>query len=170
MIDLTMNDLIERTWRQNEIAQPACPEMEIERLRREVPSRLGMPMPDRYVEFLRKTQGLSTNAGWIAASRDTPAAASEESESTFVIPGIIEHNEDARIDVPSYNDYLIIAYSDMDVHGWDNQRQCFSQMMHGDSRPMTTFDTFDKMIIVALWEGLLPENLPDPWKETCPTW
>lgn len=163
-----MENLIERMWKQNQIVQPSCTEKEIERLRRELPDRLAMPVPERYLDFLRKSQGLIGNGMTVYADRESWNAKSQVVGRSLLIPGIIEYNEGARIDVPTYKDYLIIAYTDMDVHGWDNRRKCYSQMMHGDDRPMKTFDTFDNMIIVALWLGLLPENRPDPWKDECP--
>jgi len=133
--------------------QPPSPEEEIERLRREVPARLGAPVPERYLDLLRIANGISTESPIVYSSRS-----------------IIEENEGMRLDRPNYVRLIFFAYSSLYVHALDIPTGKFVFFPQGGIKPDEVYDTFDQMMISTLWLGLKEEFRPDPWKRTRPTW
>ena len=95
MAGVTMEWMIEAVARQKmskgQSMQPPCTEEEIERLRVEVPARLGAPVPQRYIDLLRISNGMATQGPTIYGSRQE-----------LIIPGLIEENEGMRLDRPDY--------------------------------------------------------------------
>lgn len=160
MPEVTMEQMIEavacqkaKWYTRPRLMQPPCPQEEIERLRKEVPARLGTPVPERYLDLLRITNGMSTEGPIVYGS-----------------PGIIEENEGMRLDRPNYVRLIFFAYSSLYVHALDIPTGKFVFFPHIGGMPDEVYDTFDQMMISTLWLGLKEEFRPDPWKRTRPRW
>jgi hypothetical protein len=149
--------------------QPPCLEEEIERLRMDLPKRLGASVPERYFDLLRISNGISTENPLVYASRESRHVASDIVGRELYIPGIIEENESLRLDRPTYSRLIVFATSSLYVHALDVRTGKFIFCLNPE-QPDELYDTFDQFMISTLWLGLTEEFRPDPWKRTRPRW
>jgi hypothetical protein len=136
--------------------QPGCPETEVTHLKAAAHKRLGVCLPERYLDLLRITDGIDENGLHVFGSHRARNVVSDVIGREVFILGFTEENENLRADREGYNELIVFASEAMVVHALDLRSGKYMELPHADDWPSRLFDTFEEMIVCAIRRILRP--------------
>jgi len=135
--------------------QPPCSEEQIERLKMDTEELLYCKVPDQYIEFLRRINGLCWNGLVIYASAKSPLTGFEHLPERF-IEGLV----DANILWRGYEineDYLVFAESGISLYVYNLIESQYEEQDQSCREVVKVVPDFDHLIASALSDHMLPE-------------
>ncbi|MGC4033840.1 MAG: hypothetical protein QM754_19330 [Tepidisphaeraceae bacterium] len=147
---------------------PPCDELRLCQLQTDSIRRLGRPLPEPFIEFLRITDGLTENSVTIYASHSAPYLG-ETGPNPFLKWDILEENERHRTDVPDRANLIVFGHTDLHIPSYQIREQQYAWMPIIGSKPDEVFDSFDMMMAATLWLCLKQVYRPAPWKLSVPS-
>lgn len=122
-------------------------------LRKRVRSQLRYDLPDQYLDFLRKANGLDWNGLTVYATGRTLI----HGQTDRYLPGLVEANEQWR-EAGSYRDQVIFAHDGDTNFVWHLKDQAFQLRVQPLDRVTDTAESFDELLMKALEEHRPPQD------------
>jgi hypothetical protein len=149
-----MHEILDQIERQKahfgEHMQPGCPEEGLQHLAFRAKKELGAEVPQGYLGFLRRTNGLDWNGSLFFAARPTPYYDNPQ----MTLEGLIEANERLH-EVPANRDFLVFGESGMEMYVLDLRNGEFNVVDHVSTDTYESFDSFEDLLTAALEKRLL---------------
>ena len=146
-------DTIARVIRERRaLMQPPCSAEEAEKLRYQSKEVLGVIPPERYLDLLRITDGVTEDNFNIWASARKVNVMSEIMQTELWVTGFVEENHGLRLSLDDYDRLLIFGNSEAHWFVEDLHTGNYGILPRED-RPWDytqRFDTFDELIAYAV--------------------
>lgn len=140
-------DLVKFNMRDSVLLQRPCSSEQIAYLFSRSQEELLFDIPNAYVDFLMRMNGLAVDQLTIFGCEDI---SSVQHLGQTLIPGFIEENLGLRKDINLYQDFIVFAKSDLDYYAYNlgaGQYQCIS---NGCLDTMDVFLSAEDMFVNAL--------------------
>jgi hypothetical protein len=149
-----MDDILDRIAKQKahfgEHMQPGCSQEVVERLLTEAKQHLKVPIPESYIAFLRRTNGLDWNGTIFFAAMPTP----NYDNPHVTLDGFVQGNQRLR-EIPANNNFLVFGESGMEMYVCDLHTSRFNIVDHISTDAYDSFDSFEELLCAALEKRLL---------------
>lgn len=151
-------DTIARVIRERRgLMQPPCSAEEVEKLRFESKRVLGVIPPERYLDLLRITDGITEDNFNIWASARKLNIMSEIMETELWVTGFVDENHGLRLSLDDFDRLLIFGNSEAHWFVEDLHTGNYG-ILPSESRPweyVARFDTFDELIAYTVKRWIL---------------
>jgi hypothetical protein len=119
-------------------SQPPATEQQISKLEERAVRDLKVKLPDEYLDFLRRTNGLDWNGVVVFASETVPITAHPER----AIAGLVEMNLGYRDD-QRFDDLVVLGSNGMDIYTYrvsTRKYEIYDEVPHELIESLSTFD------------------------------
>ncbi len=149
-----MDEILEKIERQKAHfgarMQPGCSDESIARLREEAREALQIDIPESYLKFLRRTDGLDWNGTVFFASHTAPYEGRQDLELEGIVPANL-----LRREAPGNKTLLILGESGMEMYALDLETYKFNIVDHISTDICESYDVFEDLFAAALEKRLL---------------
>lgn len=152
MYEQRLDEIAAKFARRGRAMQPAATDAEVADLRKRARQRLRYDVPDAYLAFLRRTNGLDYNGLSIYSSARSLIAGT----SDRTIPGLVEANEEWRAG-GEYRDQVVFAHSSTSNFVFHLTDKAWQIRMQPTDTLIETAESFEDLIFRALGR-----HLPQP--------